>query len=191
VTRWQPAQITPVGRFASNCVRIDGSGVLTIWTANWVKVLFWPGPRPWPKVTVLNRCYHCRCAQVCCSLLQVLQGATKLLSGTLRCCQSYLNYSNYTAVPVSRERRYSDGQPECPPRVSYSLEIDVSMFRLQILLDTPAVWRWVKYILLMYNWQPAGPFTKKHINLYFPKRGPTAIEDFFLILLHLFATCLI
>jgi len=47
---------------------------------------------------------------------------------------------------------YSDGQQECPPRVSYSPAIDASKFTLHILSDTPGGFQWPKYILLMWEW---------------------------------------
>ena len=57
-----------------------------------------------------------------------------------------------TSVPVIRDPSYSEGQPECPPRVRYSPEIDASKFTLHILSDTPGVFQRLKYILLMSGW---------------------------------------
>jgi len=52
-------------------------------------------------------------------------------------------------VRVIRDPSYSEGRPECPPRVWYSPEIDASKFTLHILSDTPGVFQRLKYILLM------------------------------------------
>jgi len=54
-----------------------------------------------------------------------------------------------TPVPVIRDPSYSEGRPECPPRVWYSPDIDASKFTLHILSDTPGVFQRLKYILLM------------------------------------------
>jgi len=75
--------------------------------------------------------------------------APKVLSGTLRCSQTYHNHSHGTPVPVIRDPSYSDGWPECPSRVWYSPEIDASKFTLHILSDTAGDSQWLKYILLM------------------------------------------
>jgi len=80
----------------------------------------------------------------------VLPGAPKVLSGTSRHSQTCHNHSHSSHVPVIRDRSYSKGLPECPPRVWYSLEIDPSKFTLHIHADTPGVFRWLKYILLMW-----------------------------------------
>ena len=80
---------------------------------------------------------------------QVLPGAPKVLSGVPRCSQTYHNHSHVTPVAVIRDPSFSEGQPESPPRVWYSPEIDASKFTLHILSDTPGVSQWLKYILLM------------------------------------------
>ena len=78
-----------------------------------------------------------------------LPGAPKVLSGAPRCSQTYHNHSYGTPVPVIRDPSYSKGRLECPPRVWYSPEIDPSKFTLHILSDTPGVFQWLQYILLM------------------------------------------
>ena len=105
----------------------------------------------------LRRSQTChRRSQVLPGLSQVLPGlspvvpiALKVLSGALRHSQSYHNHSHGTPVPVIRDLSYSEGWQECPPRVWYSPEIDASKFTLHILSDTPGVFQWLKYILLM------------------------------------------
>jgi len=81
---------------------------------------------------------------------QLLPGASKVLSRAPRYSQTYHNHSHGTPVAVIRDPSYSEGRPECPPRVWYSPEIDTSKFTLRILSDTPGVFQWLKYILLMY-----------------------------------------
>jgi len=83
-------------------------------------------------------------------LLSVYPGASKVRSGTLRCFQTRHIDSHGTPGPVFRDPSYSEGRPECPPRVSYFPEVDVFKFTLHILPDTPACYQWQKYILLMY-----------------------------------------
>ena len=80
----------------------------------------------------------------------VLPGAPKVLSGALRCSQTYHNHSHGTPVPVIRDPSHSEGWPECPPRVWYSPEIDASKFTFHTFSDTPGVFQWLKYILLMH-----------------------------------------
>jgi len=80
---------------------------------------------------------------------QVLPSAPKVLSVAPRCSQTYHNHSHGTAVAVIRDPSYSEGRPECPPRVWYSPDIDASQFTLHILSDSPGVFQWLKYILLM------------------------------------------
>ena len=55
-----------------------------------------------------------------------------------------------TPVSVVRDPRYSEGRPECPPRVLYSPEFDAFQFTLHILPDTPGGFQRLKYILLMW-----------------------------------------
>ena len=121
---------------------------------------------------VLPRLFYCdsRCSQTCRQRFQVcrrrsqvlpdlsyalpglsptLPGAPKVLSGAPRCSQTYHNHSHGTPVAVIRDPSYSEGRPECPPRVWYSPEIDASKFTLHILSDTPGVFRWRRYILLI------------------------------------------
>jgi len=59
----------------------------------------------------------CWCSQTCRRRSLVLPGAPKVLSGALRCSQTYHNHSHSTPVPVIRDPSYSEGRPECPPRV--------------------------------------------------------------------------
>jgi len=85
------------------------------------------------------------------SALPGLPGASNVLSSAPRYSQTYHNHSHGTPVAVIRDPSYSEGRPECPPRVWYSPEIDASKFTLHILSDTPGVFQWLKYILLMYE----------------------------------------
>jgi len=88
-------------------------------------------------------------SQTCRRSSQGLSRAPKVLSGTPRGSQTYHNHSHGTPVRVIRDRSYSKGRPEYPPRVWYSPEIDASMFTLHILSDTPGGFQRLKYILLM------------------------------------------
>jgi len=45
---------------------------------------------------------------------------------------------------------YSEGWPECPPRVWHTPETDSSKYILHILADAPGGFQWPKNILLMY-----------------------------------------
>jgi len=102
----------------------------------------------------------CQCSQDCrwhsqasCQHSQVLHCATKGISGARRFSQTYHIHSHGTSVPVIRDPSYTEGQQECPPRVWYSPEIEVSKFSLHILSDTPGGSQWLKYIvLMMYQW---------------------------------------
>ena len=91
----------------------------------------------------------CRRFQTCRRRSQVLPGVPKVLSGAPRCSQTYHNHSHGTPVPVIRDLSYSEGQPDCPPTVWYSPEIDASKFTLHILSDTSGDSQRLKYILLM------------------------------------------
>ena len=97
------------------------------------------------------RCFQaCRQrSQTCCRRCQVLPGAPNVLSGSPRCSQTYHKHFHGTPVPVIRDRSYSEGWQEFPPRVWYSPEIDASKFTLNILSDTSGGFQWLKYILLM------------------------------------------
>jgi len=123
------------------------------------------------------RCFQtcCRCFQACrrrsqdcCQRSQKLTDVSNLLSGTPSCTQTYHNHFHGTPVPVIRDPSYSEGQPECPPSVYYSPEIDTSKFILHILSDTPGGFQWLKYILLM--WRRSFPLRHIHrevaIELY-------------------------
>jgi len=83
------------------------------------------------------------------ALVLQFPGAPKVLSGALTCFQTYHNHFHGTPLPVISDPSYSQGQPECPPRVRYSAEIDASEFTLHILSDAPGGSQWLKYILLM------------------------------------------
>jgi len=72
---------------------------------------------------------------------QVLPGAPIVLSGIPRCSQTYYNPSHGTPVAVITDPSYSEGRPECPPRVWYSPAIDASKFTLHIFSDTPGVFQ--------------------------------------------------
>jgi len=82
-------------------------------------------------------------------LPSALPGAPTVLSGAPRCSQSCHIISQCCLVPVIRDPSYSEGWPECPPRVWYSPQIDASKFTLHILWDTPGGFQWLKYILLL------------------------------------------
>jgi len=91
----------------------------------------------------------CWCANAGRRPLQALPGARNVLSVAARCFQTYHNHSHGTPVPVIRDPRNSEGQPESPPRVWSSPEIDTFMFTLYILSDTPGGSHWLRSIVLM------------------------------------------
>jgi len=101
-----------------------------------------------PKEDVFPRLLYCnsRCSKTCRWHSQVLPSVWIVLSGALRCSQTYHTHSNGTSVPVIRDPSYSEGQPECPPSVRYSSEIDSSKFTLHFLSHTPGGFQWLKYI---------------------------------------------
>ena len=76
-------------------------------------------------------------------------GVPRLVTRAPRCSQTYQNHSHRTHVPVIRDHSDFLGQPECPPMVWHSPEIDTSKFTFHILSDTPGGYQWLKYILLM------------------------------------------
>jgi len=80
----------------------------------------------------------------CRQCSEVLRGAPKVLSGALRCSQTYYNHFKGTPEPMIRYPNNSKGQPECPPMVGYSPEIDASKFTLHILSDSPGGSQWLK-----------------------------------------------
>jgi hypothetical protein len=93
----------------------------------------------------------CRCHfQTCRQYSQLLCGAPEVLYGTPKCTQAYNNLSHRTHGLVIREPRYFDGWLECPPRVQYTPDIDVSKYTLHFLSDIPGDFWWQKYILLIY-----------------------------------------
>ena len=81
--------------------------------------------------------------------LVTLPGTPKVVSSSPTCSQTYSNISPCTAVPVIRYSSYSEGRPECPPRVWYSLESDISQFTFHILSDTAGVCLGLKYMVVM------------------------------------------
>ena len=93
----------------------------------------------------------CRRSEVCYKNSQMLPGAPKDLSSTLRCSQTPYNHSPGTPVPVIRYPSYSDGRQECPHRVWYSPEIDAFKYTLHILSDTPGCFESLKYIVLLWT----------------------------------------
>jgi len=102
-----------------------------------------------------------RRSQTCRRRSQALPGAADVLSGTPRCSETYHNHSHGTPVAVIWDPSYSEGRQECPPRVWYSPEIDASKITLHILSDTPGVFQWLKYILLMLYHPGSIPVTPK------------------------------
>jgi len=100
-------------------------------------------------------------SQACRKRSHALPGAPNVLSGAPRCSQTYHNHSHRTPVAVIWDPSYSEGRQECPPRVWYSPEIDASKITLHILSDTPGVFQWLKYILLM---KPVPTLVKRYIN---------------------------
>jgi len=83
--------------------------------------------------------------------LTVSLGFPHWLGNSPRYSHTFHNCSHSAPIPVIRDPSYSEGQPECPPRVLYSREIDASKFTLHILSDTPGGSQRLKYILLMCN----------------------------------------
>ena len=84
-----------------------------------------------------------------CSLVHL-----KVLSGAPRCSQTSHNHSNDTSVAVIRDSSYSEGRPECCPRVWYSPDIDTSKFTLHFFSDILGGFQWLKYISLMWDAAP-------------------------------------
>ena len=106
-------------------------------------------------------------------LALALPSVSPALAGAPRCSHTYHNHSHVTLVTDIRDPSHSDGRPECPPRVWYSPDIDPSKFSLHILSDTPGVFQWLKYILLMQPytlpWPPLGwlkPVLSTHGDTY-------------------------
>jgi len=83
--------------------------------------------------------------------LRVSLGFPHWLGDSPRCSQSFHNCSRGASVPVIRDPSYSDGQPECPPRVCFSPEIDASKFTLRLLSHTPGGSQWLQYISPMIS----------------------------------------
>jgi len=91
--------------------------------------------------------------------LRVSLGFLYWLGGSPRCSQISHNRSHGAPVPVIGDPSSSNGRPECPPRVWFSPEIDISKFTLRLLSDTPGGSQSPKYISLMevhhyqHSWQ--------------------------------------
>jgi len=99
-------------------------------------------------------CQHfqpcCRHSQGCCWHSQLLPGAPRVHSGTLRCSQTYQNHLIVILAPFIRCSSCSEGQPEYTSKVWYFPENDTSKLTLHILSDTPGGSQWLSYILLIY-----------------------------------------
>jgi len=65
--------------------------------------------------------------------LRVSPGFPHWLGNSPSCSQTIHNGSHGAPVPVIRDPSYSNGRPECPPRVWFSAEIDASKFTLRLL----------------------------------------------------------
>jgi hypothetical protein len=89
--------------------------------------------------------------RTCCTHSQVLPGAPKVLSGSLRCTQTYYNHCHGTPVQVNGDLSDFEGRPECPPTIGFSPKIYSSKFTLHILSDTSGGSQRLKYILLMFH----------------------------------------
>jgi len=74
-----------------------------------------------------------------------------MFSRALQYILKLISHSHGTPVPDIRHPSYSQGQPECLPRVWNSPEDDTSKFRLHILSDIPGGSQWLKYILQMMS----------------------------------------
>jgi len=91
-------------------------------------------------------CFQTCCprSQACCQPSQtlrqrslVLPRAHMVLSGALRCSQSYHNGAKGTAIAVKRGPSDSEARQEYPPTIWCSPAIDSSQFTLHILSDSP------------------------------------------------------
>src|SRR5882757_2589595 len=69
--------------------------------------------------------------------LRVSLGFPHWLGDSPRCSQTSHNRSHGDPVPVIRDPSYSDGRPECPPKVWFSPEINATKFTLRLLSNTP------------------------------------------------------
>jgi len=56
-------------------------------------------------------------SQDCGQRSYMLPGALKVLSGTPWCSETFHTHSHGTPVPVITDLSFSEGQPDCPPRV--------------------------------------------------------------------------
>ena len=85
--------------------------------------------------------------------LRVSLGFPHWLGNSPRCSLTSCNRSHGDPVPVIRDPGYSNGRPECPPRVWFSPAVDASKFTLGLLSDTAGGSQWLKCILLMNLWR--------------------------------------
>ena len=79
----------------------------------------------------------------------ILPFASKGLPGAPTGSQTYQNFIHSTAVPVITYPSYSEDQPEYPPTVWFSPDMDTYKFTLCFCLYSPGGSQWPKYILLM------------------------------------------
>jgi len=86
--------------------------------------------------------------------LRVSLGFPHWLGDGPTCSQTDHNGSHGAPVQVIRDRSYSEGRPECPPKVWFSPEIDASKFTLSLLSHIPGGSQWLKYILRMWQKYP-------------------------------------
>jgi len=105
----------------------------------------------------------------------MLPDAPKAVADALKCFQTYHNHSHGTPVPVIRDPSYSECQPEYPPRVWYSPEIDALKFTLHILSVTPGGFQQLKCILLvhfrhLHRHQQQNPYLERIRKMYSNQR---------------------
>ena len=114
-----------------------------------------------------------RCQRRCCfsqtALLrfEVLPDMSPALPGLSRALPGAPRLVVDAPWLVTGAPSHFEGRQECPPRVSYSPEIDPSKFTLHILSDTPGGFQWLKYILLMEDTflRSAFPILWMHVYL--------------------------
>jgi len=80
------------------------------------------------------------------------QGGSNALFSAPTCSPTYYNHSHCGSIAVTTDPSYSEGMPDCPPRVRVSLETDTSKFTLHLLSHTPGGFQWQIYILLIVTW---------------------------------------
>jgi len=81
--------------------------------------------------------------------LRVSLGFPHWLGDSPRCSQTYQNCSHDASIPFIRGPSYSEGRPECPPRVWFSPGIHASKFTLRLVSHTPVGSQRLNYILRM------------------------------------------